>query len=76
MCSQTPDHGSPEKKSVNYHKLMNGLECSDRTTHGRWLSETTKPLEKSLGIEFLKNLHQYWQECGGKGVKDPLRKML
>jgi hypothetical protein len=53
---------------------VSGPECNDGTTHGKWLSETTRPLETLSGAEFLRNFHQYWLEHGGKEAKDPLRK--
>jgi hypothetical protein len=76
MCSRTLDHGSLERKSVDCRELVSGPKCNDGTIHGKWLSETTKPLERSLEAEFLRNFHQYWLEHGGREVKDPLKKTL
>jgi hypothetical protein len=75
-CSQILDQDSPERKSVNCHELVSGPECSNKTIHGKWLSETTRPSERSSEIELLKNFHQYWLGRDGKEVKDPLRKTL
>jgi hypothetical protein len=75
-CSWTPDHGFPQKKNINCCEPVSGPECSSKTTHGRWSLETTRPLERLSEVKFLKNFHQYWLECGGKEVKDPLKKTL
>jgi hypothetical protein len=67
---------SPGRKSIDYRGLANGPECNDRTIHGKWLSETTRPLGRLSEAKFLRNFYQYWLECGGREAKDPLKKTL
>jgi hypothetical protein len=76
MCSQTLDHSSPQKRNIDCHELVSGPECNGEMTHGRWSSETTRPLEILSETKFLRNFYQYWLERGGREVKDPLKKTL